>query len=219
MDPYIFGFFVLAYVALLIWGLWKHGKTASIIIVFVLLALIYDNTILAFGSVIGEGKLLETLSAPRFWLHALFTPLLIIFSYFILVEANIQFAQKTWVAGIFVIGTIAAIFVEYFVELRDLSLKVSEEYGVVSYSSAEAASGPPPMIIMVLVALLVAAIILAWKRKWWWMLVGTVVMGVGSAVPLPIESNAITNLFELLLLISLLVTAIHFSRKWKQNRT
>lgn len=213
MDSYIFSLFAFAYIVLLIWLLWKHAKTASIILVFVILALIYDNGILAAGDFIGEGELLEILSIPRFWLHAFFTPLLIIFSYFVLVEARILFAQKKWVAILFIVGTIVAIIMEYVFMVKDLSLKVTDEYGVMSYTSAVESSGLPVMMIIVIAALVVAAIVLVWKRKWWWMLVGIIVMGLGSAISPLIESNTVTNLSELCLVITLVATAIHFSHK------
>lgn len=218
MDPYIFGFFVLAYIAIFIWGLAKHKKTASAILFLVVAALIYDNAILALGHIIGEGNLLKKLSYGRFWLHAIFTPTLILFSLLVMREANIQFAYKKWVALSFGALWIVAMIVEYFLELSDFVLAPEESYGVLSYSMTEAASGPPPMILIVLIALLIAAIVLAWKRKWWWMLVGTIVMTIGSAFPIDIGSDAITNAFELFLIASLMWTAIHFSNETTYKR-
>ena len=212
MDQYIFVFFAIAYIAVLVWGIVKHKKTASAILFVVILALIYDNTILAFGHLIGEGELLKALNYGRFLLHAVFTPLLILFSFFVLKEANIRFAQKAWVMYVFSGLTVVAMVAEYFFQLKHLTLKVEKAYGVVSYTSAESATGPPIMILLVVAAILVAGIILAWKRKWWWMVIGTVVMGVGSALSLLVESNAIPNLLELTLIVSLMLTAIHFSK-------
>lgn len=215
MDAYIFGFFAIAYLVVLIWGLFKHGKTASAVLFLVVIALIYDNSILALGTIIGEGELLETLSSGRFWMHGIFTPTLIIFSYVIMREGKIAFAHKTWVGVSFVVMMIAAWIVEFIVELKDLRLGVKESYGVLSYGSVEAASGPPPMILIVLVALFIAALFLAWKRQWWWMLIGTVIMTIGSAVPIEVDSDAITNAFEFVLIVSLMWTAIYFSNNPK----
>ncbi|MGN7477800.1 phospholipid phosphatase [Solibacillus silvestris] len=218
MDSYIFGFFALAYIAILIWGIAKHGKTASAILFLVVIALIYDNAILALGHVIGEGDLLESFSYGRFWLHALFTPLLVIFSLFIMREANIRFAYKKWIGFLFGALWIAAMIVEYFIELSGLELVPQQAYGVLSYSATDAASGPPPMILLVLAALLIAGIMLIWKRKWWWMLAGTFIMTFGSAVPIDIGSDAITNSFELLLIATLMWTAIQFSNEKVRRR-
>ena len=217
MDSYIFGLFAIAYIAVLIWGIVKHEKTASAILFVVILALVYDNTILAVGHLIGEGEMLKAFNYGRFLLHAVFTPLLILFSIFVLKEANIRFAHKVWVMYVFSGLTVAAMIAEYFFQLKHLTLKVEKAYGVVSYTSADSASGPPIMIILVVAAILIAGIILAWKRKWWWMLIGTVVMGVGSALSLLIESNSIPNLLELTLIVSLMLTAIHFSKSAKHE--
>lgn len=217
MDQYIFGFFALAYVALLIWGFVKHEKTPSSILFIVILALIYDNTILAVGHLFGEGETLRMLNYGRFLLHAVFTPLLILFSLFVLKEANIRFAQKAWVLYVFSGLTVAAMIAEYFFMLRNLTLKVDNSYGVVSYTSAESASGPPLMIILVILALLFASIVLVWKRKWWWMLIGIIAMALGSALSLLIKSNAIPNALELILSFTLMLTAIHFSKSSKRE--
>lgn len=217
MDPYIFGVFAIAYIFIFVWGLIKHQKTASAILFLVIIALIYDNGILALGHVIGEGQLLEYLSYGRFWLHALFTPTLILFSLYIMREANIRLAHKSWVGYVFGILMIVAIVLQYSFDLSGLKLSLQEPYGVLSYASTHKASGPPLMILLVMMALFIAAVALVWKRKWWWMLVGTIVMTVGSAIPFDIESNAMTNALELFLIATLMLTAIHFSKQAKNK--
>lgn len=82
----------------------------------------------------------------------------------------------------------------------------------ISYSSVEVATGPPLMILVVLIGLLIAAITLLKRFKWWWMLVGVVIMTIGSAFPINVPSNAVTNLFELFLLFTLVLTKKHFSK-------
>lgn len=207
MDSIIFGLFAIAYVILLFWGLRTHRRsTLSSVIFFVVAALIYDNTIYALGTFIGEGTLLKTLNLLRFWFHGLFTPTLILFSITSMGEAKIKWAQQSWVLLIGVLYTIAAMVIEYTTELNGLVLQASEEYGALSYSSVEQSSGPPIMILMVLMVLLIAGIMLWWKAKWPWMFIGTVIMTIGSAVPFNIESNAITNAFELILLFTLVWT-------------
>ncbi|WP_040281541.1 hypothetical protein [Tessaracoccus massiliensis] len=57
-----------------------------------------------------------------------------------------------------------------------------------------------------------------WKQKWPWLFVGAVIMTIGSAIELPIESGAITNAFELILLISILATKA-FQDKQEQLHT
>ena len=207
MDSIIFGLFAIAYVILLFWGLRTYRRwTLSSVIFFVVAALIYDNAIYVLGTFIGEGTFLKTLNLLRFWFHALFTPTLILFSITSMGEAKIKWAQQSWVLLIGVLYTIAAMIIEYTTELNGLVLQASEEYGALSYSSAEEASGPPIMILMVLMGLLIAGIMLWWKANWPWIFIGTVIMTIGSAVSFDIGSNAITNAFELILLFTLVWT-------------
>ena len=207
MDSIIFSLFAITYVILLFWGLRTHRRwTLSSVIFFVVAALIYDNAIYVLGTFIGEGTFLKTLNLLRFWFHALFTPTLILFSITSMGEAKIKWAQQSWVLLIGVLYTIAAMIIEYTTELNGLVLQASEEYGALSYSSAEEASGPPIMILMVLMGLLIAGIMLWWKANWPWIFIGTVIMTIGSAVSFDIGSNAITNTFELILLFTLVWT-------------
>ena len=189
LDSYIFGFFALAYLIVLIWGLMKHQKTASAVLFLVVIALIYDNAVLAMGNLLRKGHLLEVLSYGRFWLHGLFTPMLILFSLFVMRESGISFTRKKWATYLFGLFWLVALVVEYKVNLRGLKLSPQEAYGVLSYASLHEASGPPLMILLVFVALFIAAITLAWKKKWWWMLVGAIMMTIGSAVPVEVNSN------------------------------
>ena len=207
MDSIIFSLFAITYVILLFWGLRTYRRwTLSSVIFFVVAALIYDNAIYVLGTFIGEGAFLKTLNLLRFWFHALFTPTLILFSITSMGEAKIKWAQQSWVLLIGVLYTIAAMIIEYTTELNGLVLQASEEYGALSYSSAEEASGPPIMILMVLMGLLIAGIMLWWKANWPWIFIGTVIMTIGSAVSFDIGSNAITNAFELILLFTLVWT-------------
>ena len=209
MDPYIYGLYSLIYLFLFSWGLKlsiKYGFFSWLnVLLLVTFGLVYDNLVLAMGSIIGKGSFLEALNVMRYWFHAFLTPLLIIFSW-----ASIRKSDIRWLkgrigllpAGIY---TLAMIFAELIQNTIGLKLEAAQKYGVLSYDSA-GSHGPPIMIIGVTVALLFAGIIL-WKRlKWKWMAIGVILMGIGSAVPVPLESDAITNGFELILLISLWAT-------------
>ena len=70
MDQILYMLFTFAYIALLIWGLKGiHAQEVSkwtSVVYLVVMALIYDNGILAIGHWIGEGALLENLNAVRF---------------------------------------------------------------------------------------------------------------------------------------------------------
>lgn len=210
MDTILYLFFTGAYIALFIWGLIGISKKDlpkwTSFIYLIILALIYDNGIIGLGKWIGEGPLLETLNLMRFWTHAFLTPLLVLFAIGTLKESGISWAQKKWVSIAGIIYTIILIGIEIWLETFQLTLKAEEEYGVLRYVSAEESSGPPVMILLVTLILIVASAILWKKTKWAIFFIGAVVMTIGSAVPIDIDSGAVTNAFELFLLFTLVWT-------------
>ena len=213
MDTYLYLIFAALYAGLLIMMLLslRHSGIGvlSNVLILVILPLIYDNAILGIGKWIGEGEVLKNLNLARFWLHALLTPLLILFSLDVLRRAGVEWANKTSALLFAIAYTLIAFLVELFTVVWDLSLKIEEKYGILSYTATNSPSGPPIMIILVTLALLVSSIIL-WKRTgWFWMFVGVALMLVGGMVDLPIKSGAITNAFELILLTSLVFTKRH----------
>ncbi|MEK3977635.1 phospholipid phosphatase [Psychrobacillus sp. FSL K6-2836] len=210
MDTILYFIFAVLYIALLIWGLigirkYDLAKWTSVIYL-VLLPLIYDNGILATGKWIGEGELLERLNFSRFCLHALFTPLLVLYSIGTLQESGIEWAKKKWLITLGIIYTIGLMVLEFSIEVVGLEIEVVKEYGVISYSNVEEATGPPIMVLLVSLILIVASAILWKKTKWPVFFIGAVVMTVGSAVPINVGSGALTNAFELFLIFTLIWT-------------
>ena len=209
MDTLLFAAFTVAYCALLIWGLALARKsgwlTPANLPLLVIGGLIYDNGILAAGEMIGEGALLEGLNLARSWIHALITPLLVIFAWHAVARTGVAWARKT-ASGVVAVLAAAALIAYELTHVIGIELEARREYGVLSCANAEPAAGPPLMVLLVAAALLAAGFFV-WRRQGWvWLLVGTAIMTLGSAVPIPIESGAVTNLFELVLLVSILVT-------------
>ncbi|MGF2615781.1 hypothetical protein FZC84_06835 [Rossellomorea vietnamensis] len=212
MDTILFGLFAAAYIVLAIWTIKifkNYHVYSAAFLVPVILGLVYDNSIIAAGRYIGEGALLQFLNALRYWFHAFFTPLLVLFSWKTLEQANISWAKTKWFRWAAYLLTAALVLIELFAEVLGMELEAAWEYGVLTYSNTVSSGGPPIMVLIVSVVFLAASIIIWRKQKWIWFFAGSLVMAVGSAVQLPIESGAITNLFELALLASLAATA-HF---------
>lgn len=210
MDSVLFLGFAAAYLALLIWGIAllvrRRRPVVSDLALLVVLGLVYDNTVLGLGSFIGEGATLEALNAPRYWLHAFLTPLLVVVSWDVLVRAGVRWARTTWAAVVAAVVTVALVVYEIIVGAAPAQLVAEREYGALSYANENAPEGPPVMVLVVAAALLLAGIY-AWVRmRWPWLAVVTVLMVIGSAIPVPVPSAAITNAFELILLIGVLAT-------------
>ena len=210
MDTILFLGFAVAYLALLVWGIVlaaRHGWwTPANFPLLVVAALVYDNAVLGAGRFIGEGPLLEFLNYARYYIHAAITPVLVAWALHTLRRAGFGWAQARWYQVASIGAALALTVVEYFLEVRGLELAPQEEFGVLSYGNVEPATGPPLMVLVVAGVLVIAGAMI-WKRqKWPWLFVGAVIMTIGSGIELPIDSGAITNAFELVLLVSILAT-------------
>ncbi|MFC7785357.1 MULTISPECIES: hypothetical protein [unclassified Rossellomorea] len=220
IDTFLFSFFSIAYIGILLIGViyLRTYKLKSIVFLLpVVVGLIYDNGIIAIGQFIGEGLLLERLNLARFWIHAFFTPLLVLFSWKTLEQGEVLWAQKPFSTFSAYALTFSLVLFELFTEVAGLHVVANMENGVLSYSSDEPSNGPPVMVLIVSLVLLVSSIIIWSKQKWKWFFAGSLAMIIGSAVSLPIESGAITNFFELGLITSLLGTAIFQSKTLQKD--
>jgi len=210
MDTVFYLLFTLSYSTLIAWGLKgihrNHLTTWSSLIYIVTIGLIYDNAVMGLGKWIGEGNFLEFLNAIRFWSHAFLTPLLVLYSVGVLRESGIKWANKTWISLISILYTLFIIILEIQLETSKLTLIPKKEYGVLRYVSSESDGGPPIMVLLVTFVLLVASFIVWKKTKWPWFFIGTAVMTIGSMVPIDVNSSAVTNGFELILIWTLIWT-------------
>lgn len=214
MDLLLFLLLAAVYIGLFIWALIRQKRwTLMAFVYLVLFGLIYDNGIIALGRFIGEGALLENLNAMRYWIHALLTPALVLFSLGTLRAAEVEWARKQWALYTAITAFVLLVAIEIWQVTWGAELAPVREYGVLKYASIEEAAGPPIMILLVSAALLIAGLIVWKKAGWPWMFVGSVIMGIGSGVTIPVESAAVTNIFELILLASLVWTKIHLEKK------
>ncbi|MBN8201767.1 hypothetical protein [Bacillus sp. NTK034] len=221
MDPLLFAAFAAGYILLFFWALCAAKDNGSISAAFllpVLLGLIYDNAILAAGRFIGEGNILKHLNYARFWIHAFFTPLLVLYSWKTLKQADLEWAKTGTSKSMAYLLTAGLIILELAAEVFGLNLEPKWEFGVLSYSDSETSGGPPLMVLIVSAVLLAASVVVWRKQGWFWFFSGTALMIIGSAIDIPIESEAAINAFEWLLLISLTATA-YFQKKHRLTKT
>lgn len=217
MDSVLYLGLAAIYAVLFLYGCVLLRRDASpglrYLLLIVTAGLVWDNGVIGIGKYMGEGDLLEGLNVARFWVHALATPLLLLVSFDLIRKAGSPWTSRpaAWGAWLF---TAALIVLEVVTETLPLKLQPSMEYGALRYVSSES-GGPPLMVILILIPLLTAGIIVWRRKKTPLLFIGTVLMAAGSAIPIPIESSAATNVFELLLLLSLWLTV----RKLASART
>ncbi|WP_285766966.1 hypothetical protein [Peribacillus sp. SI8-4] len=209
MDTILYYLYSLVYMILFLMGILiirRHGKLFSLTssLLFVTLALFWDNIVIASGKSIGDGPLLERLNISRFWIHGFITPTLILFGWGVAKKIDIPFTKKIGVFFFFLFLTSGLVVYECMENIHKNFVPV-QEYGVLRYVS-EGSSGPPLMVLIVTLVLLVISINVFLRTRWIWMLSGVVIMIGGSAIPIPIKSSAITNAFEMIFICLLWLT-------------
>lgn len=207
MNTVIYFLLAIGYLCLFIWGLiLSKNRLLNLnnVLLLVIIGLIYDNSIIALGTLIGEGKLLKGLSYVRFLLHALFTPTLILFAFSICFKLGLPWAQKKYWKVIFILLTFGLILYELLTSVFGLKLQAKEENGLLTYESIDSAI--PVMVISVTLVFLIVGIILIKKFQFSWLLIGTIIMILGSVFARWIPNVPIMNGLEFLLILTLLMT-------------
>lgn len=205
MASILFPLFAAAHALLVIWFIhsWRASpkpeiRCAAAIAMVVSLGLVYDNGLVAIGAAIGQGELLQSLSMPRYYMHALFTPMMIFAMLQICAAAGFEFAQKPtlrWGAGILAVVLIP---VGIYEDLVGLKLFPACYEGTVRYASRPyenqlcdatavfepvASGGPPIPAITVVIVVLILGALLTLKRRSPWAFLGAVIMYIGAAMP------------------------------------
>lgn len=210
VNTTIYSLLTISYLILLIWDIQLIRKQKQIdfsfVLLFVIFGLIYDNFVLSIGRFIGQGKLLANLSCLRFWFHALFTPMLIIFVWQISKNLRLKWANSEISKVTIFLLTLGLIIYQWYQSIRQLKLEASWERDVLLYESAVEQNIPFMVLITTVIVGWVG--ILLWKhQKFYWLFIGTAIMIVGSALSIWFKNIPIMNLFELLFIVSLLLTS------------
>lgn len=199
-----FGFIFLLIQGIILTNKYGWFKLENTLLL-VILALVYEMFVLFIGRWVGEGGLLEGLNYVRFWLHALVTPLLILFSWKSLYRANFHWVKTAWLKMVVILLTIALICYELVTGVLGIKLEPKWEAEILFYENA--VNQNFPLMVIVLSAAIVITGILMWRKlRWPWMLIGVSVMLIGSFITNWLNLSLFTNVFEWMLLFSLLCT-------------
>ncbi len=197
----------------------------ALITAVIALGLVYDNGIIALGSTIGAGPLLEALSWPRFAMHALVTPFMMIAVTQMAIAGGVRWAAGTpWTVIVWLL-VIGGIVEGSLAHLIGLQLEPACFNGVLRYTSnlyatqfcfegqqaGPGGSPPIPSIVGNLVTLVVGFSL--WRRSGWiWLMAGSLVMFAAASVPTSGFGLAPGNGGEVILMLSYAATVARFSR-------
>lgn len=205
MTSLLFAVVTVVHVLLSVWVIrraWLDRSWYLVLVAALTIGLVYDNGMVAVGRFIGEGPLLEALNHPRFVIHALITPTLVIVAVGMARRCGAAWARKRWVHAVFCLVATALIVYGVVTEVLGLELEVERDGDAVRYSAVEA-SAPIPSIVAIVV--LIAVGIAVWRRGGYWMAIGAAIMFVAAAIQsLPL---VLANTGEVALVVGLVLTA------------
>lgn len=165
MDQLLYTLYTLLFVVMTGVSLRLYLRSRSVgtlMVVLVMLAMVYENGILALGVVIGHGPLLEALSWGRFIGYAVFPPLLVIAGVELANRAGVGWAGRRFVRyGAWIVAVALAAFA-LFVEVigRELEPRVLND--VVRYMWVS--KGVPPLAVIIMNILLIVCGVAVWRK-------------------------------------------------------
>lgn len=222
MSAYLFPIYALVHASLFLWCVHlarAYRAPGAGLTALIAGGLVYDNLIISLGTTIGIGALLQNLSWPRFAMHALLTPFMIIAVTRIAVAGGVRWAASPrWqvVAWLLVAAMVVYGALEHLVGLQTFPACFD---GIVRYTTnlapshfcfdgqqAVTGSGPPiPSVIGNLVTLAVG--IALWRSHGWpWLAAGALVMFAAASVPISTYGMAASNGGEAVLLLGFALT-------------
>lgn len=165
--------------------------------------LAYDNLAIAAGSWLGEGALLKTLNLPRFVVHALITPLLVIYAFGVARRAGLGWARGRLAHTLFCLFATGLVALGTYTDIIRLQLEPERFQDTLRYVNA-ATHGPPIPAILTIVVLMVSGVLVWRKTQWPWLFVGSLLMFVAAGAGTRVI--AIANLGEVALSGSIAAT-------------
>jgi hypothetical protein len=205
----------------------KRGYVpGAIFVAFTSFALTFDNGMIAWGAKIGPGDLLLSMSLPRFYMHAAFTPFLMFVAWMIAERAGLAFTRRRslyfamWllVLGMSAWGIYADLAggLELQVACLGDTLRYTTSAPPPQFCSPDQVSlpshGPPiPSIAVVVVGTIIGALL--WRAAGWpWLTLASVFMFFASGAPKANLGPTIGNLGEIVLQAAFAATLWRFSR-------
>ncbi|MGQ9910556.1 MAG: hypothetical protein ACUVS2_17145 [Candidatus Flexifilum sp.] len=165
MDQLLYSLYTIAFIVLsaMTARVWLASRSVgTLMLLFVMLAMIYENGVLALGVVIGHGPLLEALSWLRFIGYAAFPPLLVITGLDAARRSGVAWADRRAVRLAAWVVTAALIAFALFVEVIGRELEPRVLNGVVRYMWVS--KGVPPLGVILMNLILIGFGFAIWRQ-------------------------------------------------------
>lgn len=181
----------------------------KILLMLVVVGSTYDSLIISIGRFLKENPYLQLLNRLRFLLHSLFVPCLIVVATGIActIGPRGSAASHAYAWG-WAIAT-GLVILDLLLNFRDLQLKPITYAGTVRYVAQQKTIPVPAVATTLIVG--VVGLFLWFRIHWPWLLVGSVCVFVGNAIPAHRVGPVLGIVVELLFLGSVLLTEWTFA--------
>jgi len=191
----------------LVWQVSKMKRDNYVLLLLLVLAgLFYDMLIIGIGKFIGEGDLLKTLNAGRFYVHALLTPTMMIFGFGVLRKAGVKWVQGRTTHSVICVFTTLLIALGAYSDILRLDLQTKVIADTLRYVNEGGMKGPPLPAILTIIFLIVAGISLWRNTGWKWLAIGAIIMFIAAGAGMG-DMFYIGNLGEVILGFANVATA------------
>ena len=208
MSTILYPFYTLAHLIVAGWGIavWRlTRRLGTILIILVGLGVVYDNLILSLGNSLGAGPLLLGLSVPRFVLHQLILPWLIVAAFEQAKAAGHKWANHRASGWIILALTLVVMAAGILTRLIPLNLEPEVMDGVTRYVAV--ATKGPPLVSILSIGFVGIVGLLLWRRNGWpWEFLAAVLVFIAEGVPIEWVRRSLGSGFEVLFLAAMLAT-------------
>ena len=206
MSLWLFILYTAAYLFIIVWAVRRAIQTrtaGSAFLALVTFGLLYDNLILSLGNLVGEGGLLHALSVPRFVLHQLALPWVMVSAFEILRSAGHPWAQKrSSQTGVW-LGALVVMALGILTRLVNLHLEPEFVDGVLRYAAV--GTKGPPIVSIVGVGFTGVMGYLLWRKTGWvWLWPVVLLVFVAEGIPVDAIRRVLGSGVEVLYMVVLL---------------
>ncbi len=208
MSTILYPLYTIAHLVVAAWGIavWRlTRRIGTLLIVLVGLGVVYDNLILSLGNSLGAGPLLLGLSVPRFVLHQLILPWLIVAAFQQAKVAGHKWANHRASGWIILALTLLVIAAGIATRLLPMDLEPAVMDGVTRYV-AVGIKGPPLVSILSIGFVGIVGLLLWRRNSWPWQFLAAVLVFVGEGIPVEWVRRILGSGFEVLFLAVMLAT-------------
>jgi hypothetical protein len=169
----------------------KRFTVYALLVLIVVYGLAYDNLSIAVGAVLPAGDLLRALNVPRYWIHALTTPTMIISAFGALRLTGSKFAQSKASHVVMCVLATLLIALSSYENIFNLTLAPEMAGGVTRYiNTFDLVKGPPIPALGTIIVVLILGVVLWRNKKFPWLFVASLVeFAAAGATGLPLLQN------------------------------